>query len=205
MNKKLTMAKKTSPNPYHLFRKWYAEAKRCPEIKYADAMCLSTVDPHGDPDGRIVMLQDVDESGFLFFTDENSPKGVSFAARPKAAVTFYWGVLDRQVRARGAVEMLSGDESQTFFQRRPRRSQITAWASRQSEPLKNDAELKRQYQKFREKFKIVEQIPCPPNWKTYRLCPHSIEFWTAKASRLHKRRLYTLGGDGIWEVRLLYP
>ncbi len=199
------MAKKISPNPYDLFQKWYAEAQSCPEIKYADAMCLSTVDLNGNPDGRIVMLQDVDESGFLFFTDENSPKGVSLAAQPKAAITFYWGILERQVRARGEVELLSGNESEIFFQRRPRRSQITAWASRQSEPLKNGTELKNQYEKFRKKFKAVEEVPCPPNWKTYRLCPHSIEFWTAKASRLHERRLYTLGTDGIWKISLLNP
>ncbi len=190
-------------DPLPLFDAWYADASACEAIKYAHAVCLSTIDLDGLPDGRTVLLKQHDASGFVFFTDTESVKARSLARVPEAALTFYWGPLDRQIRIRGGVEQASGEVSDACFSHRPRGSRITAWASRQSREL-DAADLERRIETLNERFADQEDVPRPPNWQAYRLVPRAIEFWQAKANRLHDRLLYTRDGDG-WTTSWLEP
>lgn len=192
-------------DPYRLFESWYGGAVACEQIKYAHAMCLSTVDADGFPEGRTVLLKLWDRSGFVFFTDAESPKARSIAARPHAALTFYWGPLDRQVRIRGEVEKASDEISDECFRFRPRGSRIAAWASRQSQILESASELDRRVAHYTEKFADLESVPRPPNWQAYRVQPQAVEFWQARAGRLHDRLLYTARPEGTWTLASLYP
>ena len=191
-------------DPHALFARWYEEASACEQIMYAGATCLSTVDLEGWPDGRIVLLHAVDASGFVFFTDARSRKGRALAQRPEAALTLYWGPLERQVRVQGRVEHVSEETADAFFERRPRRSQGTAWASAQSRPLESRAALDRRMEEVDARFEERSEIPRPPYWRAYRVCPRRIEFWAAGARRLHDRVLYAKAGDG-WTVTRLFP
>ncbi len=190
-------------DPLPLFDVWYADAVDCEQIKYAHAVCLSTIGLDGFPDGRMVLLKIHDAAGFVFFTDAESVKGRSLARVPEAALTFYWGPLDRQVRIRGSVEQASDDVSDACFSHRPRGSRITAWASHQSRPL-TPGELERRVDAVTERFAGVEEVPRPPNWRAYRLVPRAVEFWQGKANRLHDRLLYTREG-GEWVMSRLEP
>ncbi|MEE8523738.1 MAG: pyridoxamine 5'-phosphate oxidase [Thermoanaerobaculia bacterium] len=192
-------------DPYRLFDSWYRDADACEEIKYAHAMCLSTVDVGGFPTARTVLLKLWDRSGFVFFTDAESPKALALVTRPHAAMTFYWGLLDRQVRIRGEVEQASDEISDRCFRFRPRGSRIAAWASRQSRVLESRSELERMVDHYTEKFAGVEDVPRPPHWQAYRLRPRTLEFWQARADRLHDRLLYTARSDGTWTLESLYP
>lgn len=190
--------------PYPLFDTWYAEADACDAIPYASALCLSTVDDAGRPDGRIVLMHDIGPAGVAFFTDRRSPKGRALKATPHAALTVYWGPLERQVRMRGAVRAASPEEGDAFFAERPRRSQVTAWASAQSSEVASRAALDDAMEDAERRFADREPIPRPPYWQAYRLQPEGIEFWHARARRLHDRILYTRNGDG-WTRQRLAP
>ena len=192
-------------DPLRLFDVWYEEAVLHPQIKYAAAVCLSTVDLDGLPDGRMVLLKMIDDGGFVFFTDATSVKGRSLLRFPQAALTFYWGPLDRQVRIRGSVEQASEEVSDECFTRRPRGSQITAWASKQSRELRSPADLERRVASYTEQFAGQDPVPRPPHWQAYRLVPRTIELWQAKSNRLHDRLVYSRTGDGGWVTRRLYP
>ncbi len=192
-------------DPMRLFDVWYEQAVLHPQIKYAAAVCLSTVDLDGMPDGRIVLLKIYDASGLVFFTDAESTKGRSLLRFPQAALTFYWGPLDRQVRIAGKVEQASDDVSDECFTRRPRGSQITAWASKQSRVLSQPAELERRVASYTEQLAEQDPVPRPPHWQAYRLVPRTIEMWQAKSSRLHDRLVYSRTSDGTWATQRLYP
>ncbi len=192
------------PAPWPLFAAWYEAAERSSAIKYASAMCLATVDPEGLPDGRTMLLEQHGEEGFVFFTDVGSVKAHSLARLPEAALIFYWGPLDRQIRIRGRVEMASDEVSDACFEKRPRGSRITAWASQQSRPLAGREELERRAERFHEKLAGQEPVPRPPHWQAYRLTPRTVEFWQARAGRLHDRLLYTRTAGG-WQTSWLYP
>lgn len=190
--------------PFPLFRTWLDEAQACDAIMYAGAMCLSTVDPDGHPDGRIVLLHAVDPDGFAFFTDRRSRKGQALQHHPHAALTFYWGPLERQVRVRGPVDPAHDDEADAFFAERPRRSQITAWASTQSTPVPDRSALEVEMQQAAARFENMGDLPRPPYWQAYRLRPAAIEFWQARARRLHDRIVYTATEAG-WTRQRLAP
>lgn len=190
-------------DPSPLFDAWYTDARGCDQIKYAHAVCLSTLGLDGLPDGRTVLLKIHDPAGFVFFTDAESVKARSLARVPEAALTFYWGPLDRQIRIRGSVELASDEVSDQCFSHRPRGSRITAWASRQSRPLEGE-ELEHRVASYTERFADHEEVPRPPHWQAYRLVPRAIEFWQARANRLHDRLLYERDGDG-WVTRRLEP
>lgn len=191
-------------NPYRLFDAWYTAADACEAIMYASAMCLSTVDGDGRPDGRIVLMHDIGPAGVSFFTDRRSRKGRAVDAVSHAALTFYWGPLERQVRMRGAVHAASSEEADAFFAERPRRSQVTAWASTQSSAVASRAALEDAMNDVERRFANHETIPRPPYWQAYRVVPDAIEFWQARARRLHDRILYTPNGDG-WTRQRLAP
>ena len=203
----LEKASITNPpvDPFPLFDVWYEEAMGHPEIKYAAAVCLSTVDLEGLPDGRIVLLKIYDRDGFVFFTDAESTKGRSLLRFPQAAMTFYWGPLDRQIRIGGSVEKADDEVSDQCFTRRPRGSQITTWASQQSRVLNNPAELERRVASSTERFADQDPVPRPPYWQAYRLEPRTLEFWEAKSNRLHDRLVYSRDPSGEWTTRRLYP
>lgn len=186
------------------FAAWYAEAASHDGIRYPGAMCLSTVSPDGFPEGRIVLLHDASPEGFAFFTDRRSSKGQALAQTPRAALTFYWGPLERQVRVQGVVTRGTDAEADAFFEKRPRRSKGTAWAAPQSQPI-TQAALNRRMQAIDEKYAEYETIPRPPYWQVYRVRPRRIEFWEARARRLHERLRYTRDGEGGWTCQRLAP
>jgi pyridoxamine 5'-phosphate oxidase len=164
---------------------------------------LATTDESGRPSARLVLLRGVDPGGFVFFTNYNSRKGRELAARPHAALCFYWASLDEQIRVEGSVERVSAEESDAYFAGRPRGSQLGAWASDQSEVLPSRETLEEKYREIERQFdgRTVER---PPFWGGFRLMPVRIEFWYGRPDRLHDRVLYVRDGTR-WRIERLYP
>lgn len=168
-----------------------------------NAMTLATVDASGQPSTRTVLLKGVDSRGFIFFTNYDSRKGNELGSNPRAALTFFWPELERQICVAGAVEKLSREESEVYFKSRPRGSQIGAWASHQSQPVADRAALEKIWQTIAAKF--PNEIPLPPNWGGFVLRPTRIEFWQGRPSRLHDRFSYSTQSDGSWRLERLSP
>ncbi len=190
--------------PLRLFAAWFAEAKRTEPVN-PDAMTLATVDAGGWPNARMVLLKGFDERGFVFYTNVDSAKGHELAAAPKAALTFYWKSLLRQVRVRGAVTVVSQQEADAYFATRSRMAQIGAWASKQSTALESRLAFEKAIARFTAKF-AIGAVPRPPNWSGYRVAPQEIEFWQERQFRLHDRVVFrrTAAGDP-WNKTRLYP
>lgn len=188
--------------PFELFREVY-EAAVATGMRDPNAMCLATVDGDGAPSTRMVLMKDFDEHGFVFYTNLGSRKGLALRANPKVSLTFYWRELERQVHVRGMAEPVSDAEADEYFATRPRGSQLGAWASRQSQPLKSRAMLLVEVAKTEARF-VGRPIPRSPDWSGFRVVPHAIEFWIAGAFRLHDRRLYEQS-DGRWQMTRLSP
>jgi len=167
-----------------------------------NAMTLSTID-HDGPDGRVVLLKDFDELGFSFFTNLESAKAHQMADCPRAALTFHWQPLHRQVRIRGAVEQVSAAEADAYFASRPRGSQIGAWASPQSEIMADQVALEAAVADAEARY-AGSDVPRPPHWGGYRVRPDQVEFWQGQPSRLHHRVRYVLDG-GSWRNERLAP
>jgi pyridoxamine 5'-phosphate oxidase len=149
------------------------------------------------------LLKGVDSRGFIFFTNYDSRKGNELGSNPRAALTFFWPELERQICVAGAVEKLSREESEVYFKSRPRGSQIGAWASHQSQPVADRAALEKIWQTIAAKF--PNEIPLPPNWGGFVLRPTRIEFWQGRPSRLHDRFSYSTQSDGSWRLERLSP
>ena len=192
-------------DPIELFATWYTEAREHPEVRYVGAACLSTVDQEGRADARMVIVREVDENGYLFATDARSVKVRQFTCNPDAALTFYWGPIDRSVRIRGRVEEASQADADRCFHDRPRRSKLTVWASHQSRPLDSRDGLVERYDAVVERFDGKDDIPRPESWRAYRLVIHEIEFWQAASARLHDRQLFRRDAGGEWESGRLEP
>jgi pyridoxamine 5'-phosphate oxidase len=188
-------------DPIAQFSAWLAAAKK-KDLPEPTAMALATADSSGAPSVRMVLLKGVDERGFVFYTNLGSPKAADLAANPRAELCFFWPI-DRQVRARGAVEPVSPEEADAYFATRPRISQIGAWASQQSQPLEKYAELERAVAATALRFG-VKPVPRPPHWSGFRLVPTHIEFWEQRAFRLHNRVRFTRTPDG-WSEQPLFP
>jgi pyridoxamine 5'-phosphate oxidase len=190
--------------PFALFQEWFAEAGKT-EPNDPNAMALATVDADGLPDVRMVLLKGFDESGFVFYTNEESAKGRQLAASPKAAALFHWKSLRRQIRLRGPVSAVSGEEADSYFASRPRDSRIGAWASDQSRPLESRFALEKAIARYVAKFGLGD-VPRPPYWGGFRLAPVAIEFWRDRPFRLHDRLLFTRETVGArWTRQRLYP
>ena len=190
-------------NPIRQFQLWFGEAMRC-GMPMADAMTLCTATADGKPSARMVLLKGIDESGFVFYTNYQSRKAAELEANPFAALVFYWEPLERQVRVEGRVARISAEESDRYFQTRPRESQLGAIASPQSNVIENREVLEQGFRELEEKYRdqIIER---PPHWGGYRLVPDRIEFWKGRPGRLHDRLLYELQANGEWKRSRLAP
>ncbi|CAN5495566.1 pyridoxamine 5'-phosphate oxidase [soil metagenome] len=190
--------------PFSLFREWLAEAEKS-EPNDANAMSLATVDEEGLPNVRMVLLKDMDERGFVFYTNFESQKGHELLSAKKAALNFHWKSLRRQVRVRGTVEVVSGAEADAYFESRPRDSRIGAWASQQSRPLETRFALETAVALFTAKY-AIGAVPRPPYWSGFRVLPLSIEFWHDRPFRLHDRAVFRRATpDSSWDKTRLYP
>jgi pyridoxamine 5'-phosphate oxidase len=195
----------TAPrNPLQLFRSWFAEARQHPEISLPEAMTLATAAHDCRPSARMVLLKSYDERGFVFYTNYNSRKARELEANPYAALVLYWAQLDYQIRVEGMVARVSNQESDVYFQTRPRESQIGALASPQSEVVSSREELETRAREL-EAFHGNRRIKRPEYWGGYRLHPARIEFWKGRAGRLHDRILYERQAEETWNVRRLAP
>ena len=189
-------------DPIEYFKRWFEDAKRS-GLFLPEAVCLATATDAGAPSARMMLLKGVDQRGFVFFTNYDSRKGDELAVNPRAALVFHWAILERQVRVEGRVERIAEEESEAYFRSRPRGSRIGAWASRQSAPLAERAELERQVREIEGRYP-GEDVPLPPFWGGFRLAPERIEFWQGRIDRLHDRLRYTRSDDA-WIVERLYP
>ncbi len=189
-------------DPMEQWHVWHSDALDA-GVAEPNAMTVSTVDLHGVPDARIVLVRGADRFGFTFFTNYESVKSHQLTARPIAAATFGWLDLHRQVRVRGSVERVSDHESDAYFASRPRPSQIGAWASPQSEVIRDRHELSQLVVEAEQRF-AGERVPRPPHWGGWRLVPEEWEFWQGRPSRLHDRFRYRLVDDD-WEIKRLAP
>jgi len=190
-------------DPIKQFQAWFKDAIDA-KLPLPEAMTLATATPEGKPSARMVLLKQVDDDGFVFFTNYNSAKAAQLDANPFAALVFYWSRLDRQVRVEGSVVRTSAQESRDYFKTRPRESQIGAWASAQSEVISSREFLEQRAQEL-EAFYGNREIDCPEHWGGYRLKPERIEFWKGRLGRLHDRILYELDSSGTWTISRLAP
>ena len=191
-------------NPLPLFAEWYARAQ-AQEVNDPDAMALATCDMQGVPDVRVVLLKGYDENGFVFYSNNESAKGIQLAAHPYAALCWHWKSLRCQIRVRGTVESVSDDMSDAYFATRGRHSRIGAWASAQSRPLARRDVLVSRAGEYETQFGEGD-IPRPPYWSGWCVCPTRIEFWRNGINRLHERLAYRR--DNIydsWTCQLLFP
>lgn len=191
-----------SVDPYDQFRNWFKSAQDC-GIILPESMTLSTVDADGQPSCRVVLLKELSQDGFVFFTNYGSNKAQDLAHNPKVALTFHWNILQRQVRIKGEVEKISTADSNAYFQSRGRGSRIGAWASRQSAVIASRSILEDNVKTFTDKF-ANKDVPLPEFWGGYVVKPTSIEFWQGKADRLHDRFSYVRDGED-WRVDRLSP
>src|SRR5499427_5216394 len=200
----LTSSDLNATEPIRLFAAWFGEAKTS-EPADPNAMALATVDRHGLPNVRMVLLKGFDESGFVFYTNLESQKGQELQANQKAALVFHWKSLARQVRIRGPVDRVDDSEADAYFATRPRLAQIGAWASRQSAPLESRMAFEQAMALYTAKYPLGT-IPRPPNWTGYRLFPLAVEFWHDRPFRLHDRIEFRREAAGApWHKTRLYP
>lgn len=192
----------TKGDPFELFADWMELAKKH-EPNDPHAMAVATVDGHGVPNVRMVLLKELDK-GFVFYTNATSTKGEELDENSVAALCFHWKSIRRQIRVRGTVEMVSEDENDAYFAARSRGAQIGAWASQQSRPMSDEDILKTRVQDY-ESIYEGRNIPRPEFWRGYRVIPSTIEFWVNRPYRLHDRLQFELNENGNWEQVRLYP
>jgi pyridoxamine 5'-phosphate oxidase len=195
--------KSVDQNPITLFRRWFGEAIASGS-KLPDAMTLATAIKDGSPSARMVLLKEVDDRGFVFYTNYRSSKARQLEENPQAALVFYWAQLDRQVRVEGNVERVSAAESDEYFKTRPRESQLGAAASPQSEVIANRESLENSFRELEERYRD-RAVERPEHWGGYRVKPERIEFWQNRTGRLHDRILYERQTDGSWSIKRLAP
>jgi pyridoxamine 5'-phosphate oxidase len=189
-------------DPITMCRAWIEDARQA-GIFLPERVNLATATKDGAPSARMMLHKGVDDRGFVFYTNYQSRKSRELEENPRAALTFHWSILERQIRVEGTVERVSQEESETYFGSRPRGSRIGAWASNQSSPAQSREELERRFREYDKKYP-GEKVPLPPFWGGWRLKPERIEFWQGRLDRMHDRLRYERKEDG-WEVTRLQP
>jgi pyridoxamine 5'-phosphate oxidase len=192
-----------NPDPIVQFEFWFNEALKA-QIAEPNAMHLSTVNEHGRPSSRIVLLKGIENKKLFFYTNYQSKKGKELEQNPACALTFFWPDLERQIRIEGLAERVDVKTSETYFQSRPRNSQIGAWASPQSAVIKDRQLLEERALQIEQKFKGENVLPKPHQWGGFQVDPFMMEFWQGRASRLHDRIEY-IKVDGGWKMHRLAP
>lgn len=189
------------PNPIEQFSNWFEEA--LDKVSFdANAMTLTTVSTDGQPSSRTVLLKGFDDDGFIYYTNYQSRKGRHIENNSRVSITFYWADLMRQVHIEGNAQRVPETQSDEYFKSRPVQSQLSAWASSQSEEVQSRSELEKRMKEFKKKFGT--DIPRPPHWGGFLVVPHRIEFWQGRLNRLHDRVCYILE-DGNWDIKRLSP
>ena len=191
-----------SYDPITQWHRWYEDATSA-EVTEPNAMTVATVDGQGVPDARVVLVQEVDENGFVFFTNYHSIKSMQLLVHPVASAVFAWLDLHRQVRLRGPVKRVSAQQSDEYFDSRPRESQLGAWASPQSKVIADRGVIEARLAQMQDKF-ADQSVPRPEFWGGWRVVPTEIEFWQGRPSRLHDRFRYTKQ-ELSWRLERLAP
>jgi pyridoxamine 5'-phosphate oxidase len=189
-------------DPIQQFRGWFDEALAA-NLHEPNAMTLATATPDGRPSARVVLLKGFDERGFVFYTNYEGRKGRELEMNPYCALVFYWGELERQVRIEGRVSRVPDGEADAYFEGRPRGSQLGAWVSEQSRPVRDRGALEDRLRELEAEYEGRE-VPRPPFWGGYRVEPETIEFWQGRENRLHDRLVYRRS-DGLWRRERLQP
>jgi len=194
--------KQLNTDPFEQMQRWLQQAKDA-ELKDATSMTLATTDKDAMPDARIVLLKQLDEKGFCWYTNYASQKGQQLQDNPQACLLFYWRDVDRQVKIQGRVEKLSADEANDYFHSRPLASQFSAAASNQSQPIESRDKLEEKLQQLQSVD--ANAVEKPDSWGGYRLIPSAFEFWQGRENRLHDRFTYTTDTSGKWIITRLQP
>ena len=190
-------------NPLNLFKEWFDEAKKH-EINDPNALSLATSDKKGIPSVRIVLLKDLQDDSFIFYTNLNSEKSKSLNENSTASMCFYWKSISRQIRITGKVNLVSSEVADEYFSSRPYDSKIGAWASNQSTVLKNRDEIITSIENFKKKYPKSKEVPRPSHWSGWKLKPDTIEFWLEGKNRIHDRLKY-INKKNRWQKILLSP
>ena len=190
-------------NPIDLFKKWFSKAEKT-EINDPNALALATSDKSNQPSVRMVLLKDISNKGFVFYTNFESRKGNELKDNQKASMCFHWKSLRRQVRVIGKVEKVSDKEADDYFYSRPYKNRIGAWASSQSRILDKRENFLKKIKEFEKKYPNENNVPRPPYWSGWRVLPREIEFWVDAEGRIHERLNYR-NKNGKWIKELLYP
>ena len=190
-------------NPIELFKKWFSKAEET-EINDPNAVAVATSNKDNQPNVRMVLLKGLSDKGFVFYTNFNSRKGSELKDNQKASMCFHWKSLRRQVRAIGKVEEVSAKEADDYFNSRPYKNRIGAWASSQSEKLDQRETFLKRIKDFEKKYPDQQNVPRPPYWSGWRLLPEEVEFWLDGEGRIHERLVY-FRKNGSWYKKLLYP
>jgi len=189
-------------NPFNQFEKWFQGAIKA-RLTDPNAMILSTADEKTKPSARVVLLKELSNKGFTFFTNYKSRKGKNLSENSSASLLYFWAELERQIRIEGKIKKISKSESQKYFDSRPIESRIAAWASEQSSVVPDRDYLEKRFKKFEIKFS-GKKIPLPPNWGGLILVPEYFEFWQGRENRLHDRICYKKQ-KGSWKIFRLAP
>ena len=190
-------------NPIELFKKWFSKAEET-EINDPNAVAVATSNKDNQPTVRMVLLKGLSDKGFVFYTNLNSRKGIELKDNQKASMCFHWKSLRRQVRAIGIVEEVSAKEADDYFNSRPYKNRIGAWASSQSKKLDKRETFLKNIKAYEKKYPDEKNVPRPPHWSGWRLLPNEIEFWLDGEGRIHERLNYRKN-NAKWEKELLYP
>jgi len=190
-------------NPIELFKNWFSKAE-VKEINDPNAVAIATSDKNNQPNVRMVLLKGLSDKGFVFYTNFNSKKGRELKINQKASMCFHWKSLRRQVRVIGKVEEVTSQEADDYYNSRPYKNRISAWASSQSQILENREIFLNKIQEYKKKYPDEKNVPRPPHWAGWRLLPNEIEFWVDGEGRIHERLNYK-NINGKWEKEILYP